>query len=188
MFSRVRIFAAVALLALPASATTLLKLDLPALTKMSASIVRGTVKSSQASWNRDHTRISTAIVISVRETWKGAPVSELTVMQEGGVVGDVGQLVHGTVVFKPGDEVVLFLEEHGPRFILTGMVQGVFRISGDTATQALEHDAFLIDPVTRQPVAPQTLSMRIDALAQQVHAALQTNSTSPAGTGTRVSP
>ena len=58
----------------------------------------------------------------------------------------------------------------------------------DTATQALEHDAFLIDPATRQPVAPQTLSMRIDALAQQVHAALQTNSTSPAGTGTRVSP
>lgn len=188
MSSRVRIFAAIALLALPASATTLLKLDLPALTRLSASIVRGTVKSSQASWNRDHTRISTAIVISVRETWKGAESSELTVTQEGGVVGDVGQLVHGTVAFKPGDEVVLFLEEHGPRFILTGMVQGVFRVSGGTATQALEADAFLIDPVTRQPVAPQTLSMTVDALAQQVHRALQPGSSTPAGPGTRVTP
>lgn len=187
MFSRVRLFAVVALVASPAWATTLLKLDLPALTKLSASVVRGTVKSSEARWNGDHTRISTHIVISVRETWKGEPQRELTVTQQGGVVGEVGQLVHGTVVFKPGDEVVLFLEEHGPRFILTGMVQGVFRVSGDRVTQAVENDAFLIDPVTRQPTAPQTISMTVDELALLVRNASQA-ATTPTGTGTRVKP
>lgn len=188
MFSRVKIFAVAALLSLPAFATTLLKLDLPALTKTSASIVRGSVKSSRASWNADHTRISTSIVITVRETWKGEPATEITVTQEGGVVGDVGQLVHGTVVFKTGDEVVLFLEEHGPRFILTGMVQGVFRVEGKTATQAVENDAFMIDPMTRQPVAPAALSMSVDELALQVRNATTTQQSTPGSTGTRVKP
>lgn len=145
------------------------------------------MKSSRASWNKDHTRISTSIVITVRETWKGEQSTELIVTQEGGVVGDVGQLVHGTVVFKTGDDVVLFLEEHGPRFILTGMVQGVFRVDGKTATQAVENDAFLIDPATRQPVAPAAISMSVDELALQVHHATTTQ-TAPGGTGTRVKP
>ena len=61
-------------------------------------------------------------------------------------------------------------------------------VTGNTATQALENDAFLLDPVTRQPVAPQTLTLTVDALAQQVHNALQSTSNSPAETGTRVSP
>lgn len=160
------------LLAALAQATTLLALDVIALTHGSGVVVRGKVKSSEARWTRDGARIMTDTAIEVRETWKGAHADTVTVMQQGGVLGDVGQLVHGTVPFRVGDEVVLFLEARGTsRFMLTGMMQGVFRVQGDDARQALEGDALFLDATTRQPVQPPSLTLKLDALRAQVLAA-----------------
>ena len=154
-----------------AQATTLLALDVPSLTRSSQAVVRGTVKASTARWTADHSRIMTDTVIEVRETWKGAPVSTLTVMQPGGVVGDVGQQVHGTVKLPEGQEVVLFLEARGAKFLLTGMVQGLFVIEGGVARQALENQALFLDPATHQPVVPTSIALPIEALHGQVAAA-----------------
>lgn len=95
-------------------------------------------------------------------------------MQQGGVIGEVGQVVHGTIPFRRGDEVVLFLEPRGERFMLTGMMQGVFRVDGDTARQALEGDALFLDPSTRQPVQPSALAVSLSSLRAQVVATLPT--------------
>ena len=160
-----------------ASATTLLALDVPALTKGSALVVRATVRSVEARWTKDGGRIMTDAVLDVTETWKGAPTKQLTVMQPGGIVGEVGQLVHGTARFTVGEDVVVFLEPRGDRFLLTGMLQGKFKVETSSdgkavfARQALEGDAMLIDPATRQQVQPFAVVLPLDTLRAQVLAA-----------------
>lgn len=171
-------------------ATTLLALDVPALTKGSSVVARATVISVDARWTKDGGRIMTDAVLEVTEPWKGAPSKQVTVMQPGGVVGDVGQLVHGTAKFKVGEDVVVFLEPRGDRFLLTGMLQGKFKVERSTdgkavfARQELEGDAMLVDPSTRQAVAPNATVLPLDTLRAQVLAAAGTKApTEPAAPG-----
>ena len=173
-----RLFPAVAMLiAAAASATTLLAEDVRSLTKSSATVVRGTVKSVEPRWTKDRARIMTDVVLVVSETWKGAPQQTVTLMQPGGVIGEIGQRVHGTATFSPGEEVVVFLEARGDRFLLAGMVQGKFKVERSSdgkslfARQELENEALLVDPLTRQPVTPAPLALPLDTLRSQVLAA-----------------
>jgi hypothetical protein len=165
-----------ALLAGMAHATTLLALDLTSLTKGSSTIMRGTVRSVSSRWTKDGGRIMTDAVLDVSETWKGAAVKEVTVMQPGGEVGDVGQLVHGTVKFKAGDEVVVFLEGRGDRFLLTGMSQGRFKVERSSdgksifVRQELDGEALFVDPSTHQPTQPNSIAMTLDQLRARVNA------------------
>jgi hypothetical protein len=160
-----------------AQATTLLALDVAALTKGSSLVVRAKVKSVASRWTKDGGRIMTDAVLEVSETWKGTPTAQVTVMQPGGVVGDVGQLVHGTITFTPGEEVVVFLEPRGERYLLTGMMQGRFKVetSSDgkwtSARQEFDGQALFLDPVTRQPVSLGVVALPIDTLRAQVLAA-----------------
>ncbi|MFT3708714.1 MAG: hypothetical protein QM817_13770 [Archangium sp.] len=169
------LLACAALFASAAFATTLLALDVQGLTKNSHAVVRGTVKSVSSRWTKDGGRIMTDAVIEVSETWKGAAVKQVTVMQPGGEVGDVGQLVHGTVKFKAGEEVVVFLEARGDdHFLLTGMVQGRFKVERSSdgkavfARQELDGEALFLDTTTRQPVSPGGVMLPIDQLRAQV--------------------
>ena len=160
-----------------ANATTLLALDVAALTKGSSVVARATVKSSEARWTKDGGRIMTDVVLEVTEPWKGSPGKQVIVMQPGGVVGDVGQLVHGTAHFSAGEDVVVFLEPRGDRFLLTGMLQGKFRVQTSSdgkavfARQELEGEALLVDPATRQAVNPSAVVLPLDTLRTQVLAA-----------------
>lgn len=62
-----------------AQATTLLALDVAALTKGSSLVVRAKVKSVASRWTKDGGRIMTDAVLEVSETWKGTPTSQVTV-------------------------------------------------------------------------------------------------------------
>jgi hypothetical protein len=167
----------IAVVAAVAHATTLVALDVPALTKGSSVVARATVRSVEARWTKDGGRIMTDAVLEVSEPWKGTPAKQIVVMQPGGVVGDVGQLVHGTAKFTVGEDVVVFLEPRGDRYLLTGMLQGKFKVETSTdgksvfARQAMEGDAMLIDPGTRQQVAPSAVVLPIETLRSQVLAA-----------------
>jgi hypothetical protein len=160
-----------------AQATTLIALDVPGLTKASTLVVRAKVKSVASRWTQDGGRIMTDAVMDVSETWKGTPSNQLTVMQQGGVVGDIGQLVHGTVTFKPGDEVVVFLEPRGERYLMTGMIQGRFKVETSSdgkwtyARQEFDGQALFVDPATHQPVSLGVVALPIDTLRAQVLAA-----------------
>lgn len=157
-----------------AQATTLLALDVPSLTKASSAVVRATVRSNATRWTNDGGRIMTDTVLEVTESWKGTPGKYITVMQPGGVIGDIGQIVHGTVKFTPGEDVVLFLEPRGDNFLLTGMMQGKFWVeatsSGKTSYvhQSTEAQAALVDPLSRQRVHPEALVLPIEKLRSQV--------------------
>jgi hypothetical protein len=171
------VISACALLSAYASATTMVALDVDALSQTADAVVRGKVVSVTARWTSDHTRIITDTVLEVSEAWKGAPKRLITVMQPGGEVGEVGQKVEGIATFQVAEEVVLFLETRGERFTVTGMAQGRFRVersSDGLATYVRQDqaaDLFLIDPASHQPTARAPMVFALDAARKQVQLA-----------------
>jgi hypothetical protein len=170
----------VLLLCLPASATTMLRADLPQLAQSADAIVHGTVRRMESRWSGDGRRIVTDVEIEVSETLKGQTGKTVLVTQPGGRVGDIGQVVSGLASFTPGEEVVLFLERHGAQsFRVAGMAQGKYRVerSADgTRAQAVPEptgDTLLLDPDTRQPTTSSRRSLSLAELKASIHTALQ---------------
>jgi hypothetical protein len=157
-------------------ATTLLALDVDGLAATSDAVVRATVTRVTPRWTRDGARIVTDVELAVSESWKGGAPRTIVVMQPGGVVGDLGQRVEGSASFTPGEEVVLFLEARGERYTVSGMAQGRFRVerSSDGTLAYARQDQCqqlrLVDPLTRQEVAPAPLALKLEALRARVQA------------------
>jgi hypothetical protein len=164
------------LLALPALATTMLRMDVPDLTRASAMVVRGKVVRQQSRWSRDGMRIVTDVDVAVQEAVKGrSGASVVRLVQPGGEVGDIGQRVSGVASFRPGEEVVLFLERRQEGvYQLTGMAQGKYRVErsadGRTALAVPESpgDAVLLDVTTQQAVTPRLEALSLEQLLEQV--------------------
>jgi len=173
-----RLAVVLVLTALPAFATTLLALDLAALTRSSDAIVVGKITKVEPRLSKDGSRITTHIMVDVTDVLKGDRATTVEIIQQGGIVGDIGQKVAGTVPLQAGEEIVGFLERRGPRFMFTGMAQGVFRVERSTdgaaafAVQAPEGDVLLLDPVTHAPVSKGTEAMKLDDLKAKVRALL----------------
>lgn len=179
-FALPSILIAALLLGLPAAATTMLKMDLTGLAQTADTVVHGTVRRMESRWSGDHRRIVTDVEIEVTETLKGQASGTVLLIQPGGRMGDIGQIVHGLASFTPGEEVVVFLERHGTQaFQVTGMAQGKYQVrrSADTrsvlAVPESTGDALLLDPTTRQPVAGEQKAMTLDALKAAIRTALQ---------------
>jgi hypothetical protein len=120
------------------------------------------------------------VEIEVTETLKGQAGSSVLVVQPGGRVGDIGQIVHGLASFAEGEEVVVFLERRGTSaFRVMGMAQGKYQIrrsAEDRSVLAVPEntgDALLLDPSTRQPTATAPRTLTLDALKAAIKTALQ---------------
>lgn len=164
--------------ALPAFATTVVALDVPGLARAADSIVQGKVLKIDVRASKDGRRITTHIQVAVSEALKGQPTT-VEIEQPGGELGDVGQRVSGTAKFAVGDEVVVFLEQHGPRFLLVGMAQGKFKIerssdgSAAFAVQDPEGEGMRkLDRVTGQVVEAGPAVLKLDDLKALVRTAL----------------
>ncbi|QRK07952.1 hypothetical protein JQX13_49695 [Archangium violaceum] len=171
---------AVLLLCLPASATSMLRADLPELAQTADSIIHGTVRRVESRWSGDGRRIVTDVEIQVTEALKGQAGSTVLVTQPGGRVGDIGQRVSGLASFSPGEEVVLFLERRGPQaFRVSGMAQGKYKVQrteGGTSAMAVPEptgDSLLLDPETRQPTRSSLRAMTLPELKASIRTALQ---------------
>jgi hypothetical protein len=172
---------------LSAGATTLLAMDVPGLARGADAVVHGSVTRLDSHWTGDHLRIVTDIELEVTEALKGSVPKRLTVVQPGGVVGDIGQTVSGLASFKLGEEVVVFLERRaGDSFLVSGMAQGKFRVERSSDGKAAfavpdsVGDALLLDPQTHQPVSSPKLAPRpptLEELKVQIKAAIK----APAG-------
>ena len=167
----------VLLLGLSASATTMLRAELPELARTADTIVHGTVRRVESRWSGDGRRIVTDVEIQVSETLKGQAGGSVLVTQPGGTVGDIGQTVHGLARFTPGEEVVVFLERRGKvAFEVSGMAQGKFQVrrEGKTVLAVPEPtDALLLDPVTREPTASTLKPVALSELKARVRTALE---------------
>lgn len=185
------------LLALPAAASSVMSLDLPQLAQLSHTVVRAQVKGSAARWSADRSRIVTDVELQVLETWKGEAKPSLVVLQPGGVIGEVGQRVHGLPSFQAGEEVVVFLERRGSeRFIVTGMAQGKWRIEpatdGKGAMAVPDPEAAglrTVDPATGQETTKRREAMAFERFEALVRGALApTQPSTPTTPGTRPLP
>jgi hypothetical protein len=112
-----------------AHATTVLKLDVDALTARSEQIVRGHVVGMEP--RLEGGRVSTYVTLRVAERYKGTGGDEVTLRRLGGRVGDVATHVAGATPFTPGEHVLVFLERPAAKdapLVVTGMRQGKFSV------------------------------------------------------------
>jgi len=122
-----------AVVAAPASATTLIRASLDHLTDGNGTIVVGEVVDAYSYWNEEGTFILTDVRVAVIERLKGKlDDGEVTVTIMGGTVGDLTTLIVGGAELIPDRSYVLFLNEEdlpGGRVItVRDHCQGVFDI------------------------------------------------------------
>ena len=160
-----------------APATTLLRMSLEQMTQAAAVIVRAQCLENSTGW--DAGEIWTFTSFDVQEIWSGSAPNEITVRLLGGRVAGVTSTVSGVPRFRPGEEVVLFLEPT-PRgdFSIVSWQQGTFRIRRDAPSGAenvtQDTAAFAtFDPAARQFHAAGIRNLPLGAFRAQVAAALR---------------
>src|SRR5689334_6100479 len=99
-----------ALAAVPAAATTLVRQSLGSLVAGNAVIVVGEVVEASSYWNAEGNFILTDVRVKALDVLKGNPAGrEITFTIMGGTVGDLTSLIVGGPELVPGSSYVLFL-------------------------------------------------------------------------------
>jgi hypothetical protein len=127
-----------ALLAAPAFATTVTKLNLAQLVKRADLIVQGQVQSVYTQWDAEQHLVFTFISIRVDESLKGGNRQSVLIRQVGGTVGTVQMSIAGVPQFKSGEMAIVFLKrQDDSTFQVVGMNQGLYEIVEDFAVSNL---------------------------------------------------
>lgn len=127
--------AALTLLAIAASATTLARLRFEELAQQATAVARLRCLSTKSFWQNGE--IWTDTDFEVIEQAKGALPETVTVRALGGIVGYLHSRVEEAPVFHPGEETYLFLwNREGQPLRVLGWSQGTFRIARDVRTGA----------------------------------------------------
>jgi len=162
-----------ALIAVVAQATTLVRLRFQDLVHYSYSIAR--VRCTHAETRMESGEIWTDTTFRVLSYNKGYLPEEIVVRQPGGKFQHLHSHVEGAPEFRSGEEVYLFLTSH-PRgqFLIVGWAQGTFRIhhdlrsGGETVTQdSAETPVF--DPASNSFTKIGVKNLAVDVFEQRVH-------------------
>jgi hypothetical protein len=120
--------AALALLAVAASATTLARLKLEDLAQESTAVARMRCLGTTSQWEQGEIWTETRFEVLQRE--KGALPAVVTIRLLGGNVGHLHSHVDEVPAFRAGEEVYLFLwAREGEPYQVLGWSQGTFRIA-----------------------------------------------------------
>ena len=166
-----------------ASATTLERMSVAKMTQAAQLVVRAQCVANSTGW--DGGEIWTFTSFAVEDAWKGAPsgaAQQLTVRLLGGSVGNLSSTVSGVPRFRPGEEVILFLQSTARGdYSIVSWVQGTFRIRRDARSGAeivvQDTAAFdTYDPATRQFDVEGIRNLPVGALRMRVQSALATQS------------
>src|SRR5271156_6972668 len=117
-----------------AVATTLERMSVAKMTQHAQLVVRAQCLGNSVAW--DGGEIWTFTSFEVEDSWKGAPTGaaqQVTVRLLGGSGGHLTSTVSGVPRFRPGEEVILFLQPTARGdFSIVSWVQGTFRIHRDS--------------------------------------------------------
>jgi hypothetical protein len=162
-----------ALIAVVAQATTLVRLRFQDLVHHSNSIAR--VRCTRAELRMENGEIWTDTSFRVLSHNKGYLPEEIVVRQPGGKFQHLHSRVEGVPEFHPGEEVYLFLAEHpGGQFLIVGWAQGTFRIhrelrsGGETVTQD-SAEVPVFDPASNSFTKAGVKNLALDAFEQRLH-------------------
>jgi hypothetical protein len=118
------------LLAAPAGATSLARMNLRRLTAAATAIVRARCVESSSEWQAGE--IWTVTRFETLETFKGTLPAQFDVRLLGGKVGGIESIVSDVPRFRSGEEVVLFLEPTAAgSYSVTAWTEGTFRVKRD---------------------------------------------------------
>lgn len=124
----------VVLLAGMARATTVVKMDLPALVGESDTIVQARVTQEYSQWDAQMKLVFTYVNIQVEDPLKGDGRRNVVIRQLGGRVGAMNMSVVGMPKFNVGDEVIVFLKNNPEgTYHVVGLSQGKYDIVNDFA-------------------------------------------------------
>lgn len=169
--------------AVSGSATTLERMSVAKMTVAAQLVVRAQCVANSAAW--DGGEIWTFTSFAVEESWKGAPTGaaqELTVRLLGGSVGNLTSTISGVPRFRPGEEVILFLQNTARGdYSVVSWVQGTFRIRQDARSGAeivvqdtAAYETY--DPMTRRFDAEGIRNLSVAGLRLRVRSALDAQS------------
>jgi hypothetical protein len=145
---------AVLALAVALSATTLSRLRFTELAQESTAVARLRCLSAISRWDKGE--IWTETRFEVLETEKGLLPGLISVRMPGGYVDHLHSRVDAVPVFRPGEEVYLFLwGTAGAPYVVLGWSQGTFRIAknSQTGVETVTQDSTampIFDPQTQQ--------------------------------------
>jgi hypothetical protein len=162
-----------ALIAIVAQATTLVRLRFQDLVHYSHSIAR--VRCLHAESLMEKGEIWTDTTFRVLSHNKGYLPEEIVVRQPGGKFQNLHSRVEGAPEFRPGEEAYLFLNAHpGGQLLIVGWAQGTFRIhrdlrsGGETVTQdSVETPVF--DPASNAFTKAGVKNLSIEVFEQRLH-------------------
>ncbi len=184
--SRSSVLAALALaasLALPAQATTLIRMGVGDLVERNETAVVARVLGVDSRWNDSQTFILSDVRVSVEQTLLGAGLNEgdeVTFTVMGGTVGDRSVVIVAGPELEPGNRYVLFLgREDLPGSSRTMTVrdlsQGIFDVAGTgsqarVVSQAVHHPLVPDAAGTTQPPGG-AAGMTLTQLATEIRTA-----------------
>jgi hypothetical protein len=114
----------------PTSATVLVPVDLPTMTREAGVIVHGRVVDVRGVLTVPHRTIESLVTLQVIESVKGAAGQAITFSVPGGQVGRFRRILVGAPEFRDGDEVIVFLNGRAPAMpTLVGLSQGAYRVA-----------------------------------------------------------
>jgi hypothetical protein len=124
----------------PAAATLIVPMDIEDLAASSEIVVAGTVEQIVHAELADG-RLVTRVAIAVSDAWKGDAPPILELVERGGSVGEVGEMVYGSPSYQLGEPVVVFAARSPLGWQTNHMLQGKFRIqSGADGSLAATRD------------------------------------------------
>jgi hypothetical protein len=162
-----------ALIAVVAQSTTLVRLRFQDLVHYSYSIAR--VRCIHVESRMENGEIWTDTSFRVLAHSKGYLPEEIVVRQPGGKFQHLHSHVEGAPEFRPGEEVYLFLSAYpSGQFLIVGWAQGTFRIrrdlrsGGETVTQdSAETPVF--DPASNSFTKTGVKNLPVDVFEQRLH-------------------
>lgn len=111
-------FVGASLTASGAHATTLMRMNLDQLARSAKEIVRARSLANRTGW--DQGEIWTFTAFEVEETWRGEASGQISVKLLGGRTERITSFVSGVPRFRPGEEVILFLEPANDNYFSGG--------------------------------------------------------------------
>lgn len=133
----VLVLAVLAVLPAAARATTVLKLPVEEMTRRADLVVRGEVTDVAVRSDDRNRPLATVVTFRVSDVLKGQPTSPVLRLElVGGSNAEHFSRVAGMPGFRPGEEVVLFLEKTPWGFIPMGLSQGKYTVQRDVAGRA----------------------------------------------------
>jgi hypothetical protein len=157
--------------AMPAGASTFLKMTQKDLVRDAAAVVKGQVIQVNSFWTPDGSIIVTEAMVKVDEAFLGRPDSVIVVKTFGGEVNGFYVEAHGFPKFTVNEKVLLFLEAETDGVArVAGYQQGQFRVveqAGIEYAVPMTDDGSNVVARDGRP-SPQQKAVRLDVLRDSI--------------------